>query len=82
MNEEDKSAAAQVLSYARAFASNRGLSPVFPRLVTGMMRELAGWPVRNADGGGNIAYFSSQEAADKAISAARRVCRASGCVGC
>jgi hypothetical protein len=41
-----------------------------------MTRELAGWPVRNADGGGNVAHFETVEAAEAAIAIARRAHRA------
>jgi hypothetical protein len=71
----DKSATKAVAGYAIRYASNNGLRPVFPRLVVGMMRELLGWPVRNADGGGNIAHFSTMEAADASIAYARRAFR-------
>ena len=37
-----------------------------------MMRELDGWPVRNADGGSSIAHFNSAGDAEVAISKARR----------
>lgn len=64
-----------VIRYAADYARNRGLAPAFPRLVVGMMRELNGWPVRNADGGGNVAHFETADAAEAAISAARRAFR-------
>lgn len=64
-----------VVAYALKYASFRGLKPSFPRLVVGMMRELHGWPVRNADGGGNVASFDSVEDAEAAISRARRAYR-------
>ncbi len=41
-----------------------------------MMRELSGWPVRHAQGGANIAYFTSSEAADAAVRASEREYRA------
>lgn len=61
-----------VAEYVTRYAENRGLRPIFPRLVVGMMRELPGWPVRNADGGPNVAYFSTADAAEASIVAARR----------
>jgi hypothetical protein len=64
-------ATARVIEYALRYARNKGLKPMFPRLVVGMMRELDGWPVRNADGGSNIAQFNSADDADKAIAKAR-----------
>lgn len=72
----DKSASAAVTAYVTRFATNVGLRPVFPRLVVGMMREMAGWPVRNADGGGNVAYFSTSDVAEASIAAARGAFRA------
>ena len=72
----NRAAAAEVTAYALSYGSNRGLSPAFPRLVVGMMRELSGWPVRNADGGANIAYFDTTDAAEAAIVGARRTFRA------
>jgi hypothetical protein len=71
----NKGTAKAVIEYAIRYASNVGLQPVFPRLVVGMMRELPGWPVRNADGGTNIAYFETEGSANAAISAARRAFR-------
>jgi hypothetical protein len=41
-----------------------------------MMPELSGWPVRNADGGSNIAHFVSAAEADAAIATARKKFRA------
>lgn len=71
----DAKPTALVVEYAIRYGRNRGLKPTFPRLVTGMMREVEGWPVRNADGGANIAYFSSYDAAEAAIARARRAFR-------
>lgn len=71
----DAKATALVVEYAIRFGRNRGLKPEFPRLVHGMMREVSGWPVRNADGGANIAYFNSADSAESAISKARRAFR-------
>jgi hypothetical protein len=71
MNKKND-ATAKVVEYAIRYARNKGLKPVFPRLVVGMMRELDGWPVRNADGGGNIAHFNSANDAETAITKARR----------
>ncbi len=65
-------AEASVIEYAESYARNRGLKAEFPRLVVGMMAELDGWPVRNADGGGNIAYFPTREAAEASIATAHR----------
>src|SRR5262249_3434013 len=62
----------RVVEYALRYSRNRGLQPSFPRLVHGMMRELEGWPVRNADGGPNIAYFPTAKEAEAAIANARR----------
>ncbi len=62
----------RVIDYVDSYALNRGLKAEFPRLVVGMMRELQGWPVRNADGGANIAYFKSAEEAERAIRVARK----------
>lgn len=42
-------------------------------LVVGSMQEVGGWPVRNADGGVNIAHFHTVEGAESAITKARRV---------
>jgi hypothetical protein len=61
-----------VVEYAVRYAYNRGLSPQFPSLVVGMMREMGGWPVRNADGGVNIAHFHTMGDAETAIVKARR----------
>lgn len=66
---------AGVIQYAIHYAQNRGIRPAFPRLVVGMMRELDGWPVRNADGGANVAYFETADAAELAITSAKRTFR-------
>ena len=71
MNKKDD-ATARVVEYVIRYARNKGLKPSFPRLTTGMMRELDGWPVRNADGGSSIAHFNSANDAEAAISKARR----------
>ena len=63
----DAEGAELVDEYVERFSANRGLQPTYPRLAIGMMPELNGWPVRNADGGGNIAYFTSYDAAEKAL---------------
>lgn len=76
ITKADKSAAAIVLDYAQRYMANRGLVATFPRLVVGMMPELSGWPVRNADGGSNIAHFTTYDAAHNAIVAADRATRA------
>jgi hypothetical protein len=68
----DKTAAQAVLTYAADYAKNRGLKAAFPRIAVAMMADILGWPVRNVDGGSNIAYFTTQEAAELAIAAARR----------
>lgn len=74
-NKADTMATASVVEYATRYATNVGLKPVFPRLVVGMMAELHGWPVRNADGGANVAHFSTVEAAEAALVTARRAFR-------
>jgi hypothetical protein len=61
-----------VVEYGLRYAYNRGLQPRFPSLVVGMMREVDGWPVRNSDGGANIAYFPTMGDAESAITKARR----------
>lgn len=71
-NKLDTTNAALVTAYAVRYATNVGLRAVFPRLCVGMMAELQGWPVRNADGGANVAHFTTVEAAEAAIQGARR----------
>ena len=71
MNKKDD-ATARVVEYTIRYARNKGLKPTFPRLAVGMMKELEGWPVRNADGGNNIAHFRTSDDAETAISKARR----------
>jgi len=75
MSVADRAALRLVADYVDRYALNRGLKAEFPRLVVGMMKELDGWPVRNADGGSNIAYFSTYEAADSSLSKVRRAFR-------
>ena len=62
-----------VTEYTIRYAQTRG---AFPRLVVGMMRELAGWPVRDASGGGNLGHFDTEAAAESAIRAAKAAYRA------
>jgi hypothetical protein len=61
-----------VVEYTIRYAYNRGLKPSFPSLVVGTMQEVGGWPVRNADGGANIAHFHTVDDAESAITKARR----------
>lgn len=75
LTRADKAAHALVLEYAKRYMANRGLVATFPRLCVGMMPELNGWPVRNADGGSNVAYFSSRDAAEISIVAADQATR-------
>jgi len=65
----DKAAHEAVGVYVHRYMANRGLTATFPRLVVGMMAELDGWPVRNADGGPNVSYFTSPENAESSIHA-------------
>lgn len=66
-NGPDKAAHEAVGAYVQRYVANRGLVASFPRLVVGMMRELDGWPVRNADGGANVAHFTTREAAETSV---------------
>lgn len=63
----DKAAHQAVGEYVRRYMANRGLVATFPRLSYGFMKQWEGHPVYNQDGGGNIAYFSSPEAAHTSI---------------
>jgi hypothetical protein len=66
-NAADRAAHLAVDRYVTDYMANRGLIAHFPRLVVGMMRELPGWPVRNADGGANVAYFTTHDTARTSI---------------
>lgn len=75
LTKSDKAAHALVSDYAARYMANRGLVASFPRLCVGMMPELSGWPVRNADGGANVAHFSSYEAARTSLVACEQSLR-------
>jgi hypothetical protein len=76
-DKSDVQAARLVVEYVIRYAEKAGN---FPRVGVGMMRELSGWPVRNADGGSNVAYFTSEDAGNKAIQAAKKEYEATFCV--
>jgi len=63
----DKVAHAAVGEYVHRYMRNRGLVAMFPRLSYGFMREFDGHPVYNQDGGSNIAFFSTPEAAHTSL---------------
>jgi hypothetical protein len=65
----DKAATISVASYFERYVGIRGC---LPRVVVAMMPGAYGWPVRNADGGADIAHFSTCEAAEKAVRSAER----------
>lgn len=71
--DNDKAADARALEtlrrYVSEFVKNHG---DYPRVGVSMMATLWGWPVRNADGGGDIAMFSSRETADAALASCWR----------
>ena len=67
-----REARAAVEDYARRYLWARGN---YPRLVVGMSRGIAGWPVRDASGGNDIGYFATLEEAEGAL---RHVARATG----
>lgn len=70
--DADTQARALLDAYYDRYIHNVGLRAHLPRMAVGMMREFEGWPVRNPDGGANIAYFSTADAAQSAVSACDR----------
>ena len=61
----DAIAASLLDAYYDRYVGNRG---ALPRMAVGMMPEYGqGYPVRNPDGGENIAYFTSADIANSAI---------------
>jgi len=76
-NQQDAKALTLVRAYAERYQT-KGLTAEHPRLVVAMMRDLAGWPVRDASGGVNIAHFSTEEAANAALMTLRREARTKG----
>lgn len=76
-NQQDVQATALVRAYAERYQA-KGVRAEHPALVVAMMKDLAGWPVRDAAGGGHIAHFSTVEAADLAVLTVRREARAKG----
>jgi hypothetical protein len=63
----DATATTLLVRYVVRFSENRGLRPTFPRLVVAISPSLAGFAVRNADGGVDIAFFSTRDLAEKTI---------------
>jgi hypothetical protein len=66
--KEDVAPTATVARYVADYLANRGLVAIFPRLCVASMRSLVGWAVRNADGGRDIAHFTTREAGEHCIS--------------
>lgn len=75
MSKDDAAAREAVLSYFDRYVWNRGH---LPRVTTGFMRALQGWPVRDVDSrdGGHLAFFSSYDLAESVIREAEKKHRA------
>lgn len=76
-NKQDAVATEAVRVYAERYHA-KGVRAEHPALVVAMMKDLAGWPVRDAAGGAHIAHFSTEEAANLAVLTVRREARAKG----
>lgn len=77
INKQDADSAEAVRSYAERYQS-KGVRAEHPALVVAMMPDLNGWPVRDAAGGGHVAHFTSETAANLAVLTVRREARAKG----
>jgi hypothetical protein len=67
MSKEDRAAAKIVAKYVADYRANRGLAESFPRVCVGFEKTIHGYPVRNADGGATIAYFSAHDVASRVL---------------
>ncbi len=77
MSPQDAASTVLVRAYAERYQA-KGVRAEHPALVVAMMKDLAGWPVRDAGGGNHIAHFSTEDAANLAILTVRREARAKG----
>lgn len=78
LNPADTKALKLVREYAERY-HRLGLKAEHPSLVVSMSgSDFLGWPVRDARGRGEIAFFTSREAADFAVLTVRREARAEG----
>lgn len=74
LKEAVKTAGERALTdYVDRFVTARGARP---RLVVAVLPDLQGYPVRNADGGVDIAHFLTPEAAEAAVVQADREAKA------
>jgi hypothetical protein len=66
-NKFDKAAHEKVGEYVHRYMRNRGLVATYPKLSYSFMKVWEGHPVYNQDGGSDIAFFSSPEAAHTSL---------------